>query len=247
MGRGTSKAGRGIRSSARRAGTPSGVTYDQFMQMSEEQKFSTIRDIIDDRSIVVPDYLDSSETTKVMYALGMAEKPTVVSDDQLDTMDGLVIYRTVYEGDGMPPPSSDAILDQIRHGDYTQMSGSGGSAHGRAIYFATDFEDSRIYGDGEKNALIMRAKIKPGSKFVHESTLKREMLDKHITTGTFSYCSPQDVRSLYALSQGIAGWFSGTYTMIVNRGSLIASSQNKKTSGKYSAFASTWKFAYNAD
>jgi hypothetical protein len=151
----------------------------------------------------------------------------------------------------MPPPSSDAILDQIRNGDYTHMSGSGGSAHGRAIYFATDFTDSTDYGRGERNPQVMRAKINPGAKIVSESTLYNQMNSKGMdaryrSTVNFGKKVVRDTDSmaLYALSQGIDGWYSNTYTMMVNRGALTASSQSKSIkSGR--SYAQSWASANN--
>lgn len=230
MGRGRSglgkKGGGGANAAPAKANTPSGIDYNQFMAMSESQRWQTMSNIIADSSIKVPPILDGSVTTKVIYALGMNNKPTIVSDDQLDRMPGKDLYRTVYESGSMPPPSSAGILDQIRSGDYTQMSGAGGSAHGRALYFARDdFVGSRVYGDGERNALMMRAKINPGAKIVNEQTLKRQMVAKGFNV---SGSSSRDDIALYALSQGIDGWYSNTYTMMVNRGVLTASSRNKR-------------------
>ena len=208
-------------------------------------------DIIDNSSIQVPSYLDDSDTTKVLYALGINDKPTVVSDSQLDNMPGTEIYRTVYESGSMPPPSSDAILDQIRHDDYTQMSGEGGSVHGKAVYFATKFKDSAAYGDKDyswhpkTNVMIARAKINPNAKIVSEYNLSTQMTSKGFTSKT----QDGDNRiSLYAISQGIDGWYSGTYTMIVNRKNLTMSDQNRRISkrnirGQASNTAKSWSEA----
>lgn len=227
MGRGSSKAGGGGGGK-----TPSGVTYQQFMQMTDDQKYDTINSILGNQNIQVPNTLDDSDTTKVIYALGMAQKPTVVSDSQLDTLPGKEIYRTVYESGSMPPPTTDAVLDEIRNRDYTHMSGRGGSAHGRTIYFATDFNDSTTYGVGERNPMVMRAKINPGAKILRESNLTSQMQnDTNFSSRVKNLSSSRDSKALWALSHGIDGWYSGSYTMIVNRGALTASSQNKSING----------------
>lgn len=243
MGRGASKASGGGGGTVQPANTPSGISYDQFMKMSESERWQTIDSILSNPNIVTPSSMDDSDTSKVIYALGMTNKPTVVSDAQLDGMPGKEIYRTVYEQRGsMPPPSSKDILDQIKNGDYTYMSGAGGSMHGRAIYFATDFGDSAIYGSGEKNPQVMRAKISPNAKIVSESNIRSQMQQKGYSPRT---SSSRDNIALYALSQGIDGWFSSSYTMMVNRGVLTASSQNKTIkSGRNTAY--TWSSANNA-
>lgn len=229
MGRGSSGlSGGGKAAAPQKANTPSGVSYDQFMQMSDAQKYQTMENIINDPNIQAPSYLDGSDTSKLIYGLGMNNKPTVVSDDALDRMPGKDLYRTVYEAGSMPPPSSSDILDQIRMGDYTQMSGSGGSAHGRALYFARDnFTGSRYYGDGERNAMMMRAKINPNAKITQESTLKNMMRSDSAFQNS-PKSAGRDAIALYAISHGIDGWYSGTYTMMVNRGALTVSSRNKR-------------------
>ena len=248
MGRGASKSGGGGAAN-KPANTPSGMTYEQFLAMPEDQRFDALKDIVENPNIVVPDYLDKSVTSKVMYALGMNNKPTVVDDATLDTMPGRDIYRTVYELPGMPPPSSDAIIDQIRTGDYTQLSGKGGSAHGRALYFATDYYDSAVYGHGEKNAQVMRSKINPNAKMVSESNLRNQMQTKSVNPkfnnlANHPRVDSRDRQSLYAISQGIDGWYSGTYSMIVNRGILTASSQ-AKTIRAGRGYARSWATANN--
>ena len=229
MGRGSSGAG-GKKAGGGAAKTPSGVTYNQFMQMTDDQKYNLMNSIISDTNLQTPDTMDNSDTSKVLYALGVTNKPTVVDDATLDGMSGKEIYRTVYEAGTMPPPSSGDILDQIRNGDYTYMSGRGGSAHGRAIYFATDFSDSRTYGDGERNAMMMRAKINPNAKIVREDNLANQM--RNDTTwqrsNVYSNAGHADEKALYAIAHGIDGWYSNTYTMMVNRGALTASSKNKR-------------------
>lgn len=239
MGRGRSKAGGG---GGGKANTPSGFTQDDLLKMPEAQRVATINNILAS-TIQMPDYLDGSDTSKVIYALGMDGKPKVVSDSQLDAMQGTEIFRTVYESGTLPPPSSKDILDQIKYGDYTQLSGKGGSAHGRALYFATRFSDSASYGrrGGKKNAQVARAKIDPNAKVVSESTLQNQMRAKGIQFNA-NYA---DQQSLYAITQGIDGWYSYTYTMMVNRGVLTASSQNKTIrSGR--SFAYSWAEANKA-
>lgn len=220
-------------------------SYSDFLKLSEDERFSIMDSIVQDNNITVPNYLDSSSASKVIYALGMNDKPTVVTDAQLDAMSGRELFRTVYEKRWMPPPSSDAILDQIRKGDYTQLSDSGGSAHGRAIYFATDYHGSAVYGHGEKNALVMRAKIAPTAKIVQESTLRAQMNSKSGFSSRFmgqSYSRDKDATALYAVSQGIDGWYSGSYTMIVNRRALVSSSTTKTVrSGR--GYATDWSTA----
>jgi len=218
---------------ANSATTPSGITYTQFMAMSDSEKFQTMDDIISNPNIQVPDYLDDSVTSKVMYGLGMNGKPRVVSDSELDNIDGTELFRTVYEKGTIPPPSSDGILDQIRNGDYTQMSGSGGSALGRAIYFADDFVESALYGDAEKNAMVMRAKVNKNAKIADYDTLQKAMVNDSAFTEyrhkyRMSSSKYKDSVSLYAIAKGYDGWNRRHNYMLLNRSALTVSSQNKR-------------------
>lgn len=195
--------------------------------MPKSQRYKTIDSIIKNKNIKTPAYLDGSDASKVIYALGLSNKPKVVSDAQLDKMQGADLYRAVYETGSMPPPSTADVLDQIRNGDYTQLSGRGGSVHGRALYFARgDFDAAASYGRYENNPMVMRAKINPNAKIVSEQNIGNQMrndaafMKLHKDKGV-------DAVALYALSHGIDGWYSGNYTMIVNRGILTTSSQNK--------------------
>jgi hypothetical protein len=152
----------------------------------------------------------------------MNNKPSIVSDAQLSKMKGDSIYRTV---NGNSSISGRKIADQIKKEDYTQMSGKGGSVHGRALYFADNVRKSSGYSDGGGDSIMIRAKVNPGAKIVSESKLNAEISRNNIS---FSRNS-DDNMALYALSQGYAGWKHAPtgYHMIVDRGVLTVSTKNK--------------------
>lgn len=205
------------------ANTPAGITYDEYMKLSYDQKIRVTHDILNDPNIKVPAYLDGSDTTKFLYATGMNKKPTVVTDAQLDKRSGTELFRTVYETRGSSIKSDD-ILNQVKTGDYTHMSGSGGSVHGRAIYFADSYGSSAVYGHGKQNPKMMRAKLNSNAKIVDERTLRS------LANNSKSFSrNPDDNLALYALANGYDGWkASNGYHMIVNRGALTVSKTNKK-------------------
>lgn len=242
MGRGSSGAGKGGGAGVKAGGgTPSGVTLDQFRQMDEQQQIATIDNILSSATITVPQYLDGSDTTKVMYALGMSNKTTVVDEKTLNAMQGRELFRTVYEDGSMPPPSSNDILDQVRNGDYTQLSGSGGSAHGRAIYFATSFKESADYGKYRQNPAVMRCKLNANANMINERTLNAQFQN----SAFFGKYSSTDGKALFAISKGYDGWFSqwSGYNMILNRGALTSSSQSKTIRAKNGGYAGSWRTA----
>ena len=228
MGRGSSGAGGGGGGGGG-AKTPSGVTLDEFQQMDEQQQVDTIDRILADSSIVVPGYLDNSDTSKVMYALGANGKPDVVPDSAFDALPGRELYRTVYEKGNMPPPSAQDITDQIRYGDYTQMSGRGGSAYGRALYFASSFGESASYGDSYASSKIMRVKIKGNANLAKDSVLRRKL-----NSSSYAKYGSTDGKALLAISLGYDGWYdsSSGYNMILNRSCLVASDTSKSIYSK---------------
>ena len=256
MGRGSSKIGSGGAGKY----TPhnkDGIDYDAFMKMSQAEKYDFLYRVNSEEGFLddsnYPDYLDNSYTSKILYALGKTDKPTVVDDATLDTMQGREIFRTVYESGQMPPPQA----DDIRNGDYTQMSGKGGSAYGRAIYFATNFSASADYGAGMDNALIMRGKINTNANIRSTDSLAKQMTnDSNWQSSNASwYLGSDDSIAAYAIANGIDGWYSGSYTMMVNRGAITMSSANKSISGSktnrkkvgYSQIASGWNSAVDYD
>ena len=223
-----------------KADTPSGVTYEQFMAMSEDDKNNIIRDIVNNSNIVVPDYLDKSATSKVMYALGMNNKPEVVSDSALDKIKGRSLYRTVSDAKTI---SAMEILDQIRYGDYTQLSGDYKSVYGRAIYFGSSFGASASYGG--ITARMARAKLNPNTKIVSDSDLQK-MVGKNVFFQKMPGLDDgnADATALTALVNGIDGWkddISG-YVMILNRKALTFSSTSKIIDAKKS-----WRKCTNAN
>ncbi len=227
---GNGSSGRKKKSSA----TPSsGVTYDQFLKMSSDEQVDLIEKIIDDDNIKVPDYLDNSQTSKVMYALGMNNKPEMVSDKELNKLKGRAIYRTVNNSKNI---SAKDIIDQIKTGDYTQLSDV--SAYGRALYFANSFTNSASYGYPNQS-VMMRAKIKPNAKIENEGNMWA-LIAKDKAFKNITKIKNDDKIALYAISKGIDGWYdSGSgYMMIINRGSLVTSPQNKTSLYKFRGWAS---------
>ena len=220
--------------------TPSGVTYDQFMQMSDDDKIDFIHGVISNQNITVPDYLDNSVTSKVIYALGMNNKPEVVSDSALDKIKGRSLYRTVSDAKTI---SAMEILDQIRYGDYTQLSGDYKSVYGRAIYFGSSFGASASYGG--ITARMARAKLNPNTKIVSDSDLQK-MVGKNVFFQKMPGLDDgnADATALTALVNGIDGWkddISG-YVMILNRKALTFSSTSKIIDAKKS-----WRKCTNAN
>ena len=252
MGRGTSKAGMSTSSTTTASLPPvtkmlkppsaqdvakgkilpqGGVAFDKFSQMTDDQKADVINDAL---GVGVPIFLDDSGLQRFTYFTGMSDKPTVVADSKLDSMKGTEIYRTVsntYNSSTDIGYTAHDICDQVAKGDFTMYSASGGSVHGRAIYFADSLGGSTAYGGGR--SMTMRAKI-TGGKGISEDALSIQY-GKAIASGdklakACDKAGYTDGMSIYALAKGYTHYTSrGGYNMILNRSCLTVSDTYKKT------------------
>lgn len=209
-----------------------GVPYSDFKNMSDDEKADVITSAL---GVGTPLFLDDSGMQKFAYFTGMSDKPKVVSDAQLDKTQGVELYRTI--NDAYNPKTdigytSNDIVKQIRDGDFTMYSDSGGSVHGKAIYFADNYADSSYYGSSGKNPVTMRAKVTSGK------TISERKLDSDYQSALRKgdklalACSNADrgsARNLYGLAKGYDVVTSGGYYMVLNRGALTVSSTTKKT------------------
>lgn len=245
MGTGRSKAG-GV---AKPTGTPSGYTYDDFMKMNVIQRMDIITKIVDDDSIKVPDdYIvgEYDNLSKVMYALGMDGKPTLVDDDEFDAMPGKTWYRTV-NGDTnafLPFTGSD-VIDSITNDDYTRMSGDGNSAYGRGLYFSDSLSGSLAYGWDYNTGRVMRVKASKDAKIGMGNKVKKELGKDYQWNNKQGYT---DGMPLTALAMGYDGYWNYAgggekYLVMFNRKKFTAAKKHKSINTKPGA--TKWNAGWN--
>lgn len=206
-----------------------GVAFSKFESMTDDEKADVVTKAL---STGVPMFLDDSGIQRFAYFTGMSNKPNVVSDAQLDKMSGHELFRTVsdaYNSSNDIGYTAGDIVKQISSGDFTMYSDSGGSAHGKAIYFASSVRSSAVYGNGRHDTM-MRAKI-TGGKAISESSahsMYRNALARRDKLAVA--CSQADSRSqtnLYALAKGYDVITTSDYHMVLNRRCLTVSSKTK--------------------
>lgn len=215
-----------------------GVPFSDFQKMSDDQKADVVTKAL---GVGLPMFLDDSGLQRFAYYTGMSDKPTVVSDTQFDSVKGSTIYRGVHDAYNSRTDigySSTDIYKQIAHGDYTMYSDSGGSVHGKAIYFGDSFGTARSYASGGRNPIVMRAKITSG-KVISESRLHtdyRSALSRGDKLAlACSNAGSTSAANLYALAKGYSAIKdNGGYTMVLNRGCLTVSDQTRKAAGRMS-------------
>lgn len=211
-----------------------GVPFSEFQSMTDDEKADVINDAL---GVGVPIFLDDSGLQRFAYYTGMSDKPTVVADSTLDGMSGTEIFRTVnnaYNSRTDIGYTSNDICRQISEGDFTMYSDSGGSAYGKAIYFADNLNYSTSYANG-RGSLTMRAKI-TGGKSVDYYKI-HNMFSSDLSKGDklAQACNKADGSSrvnLYALAKGYTNIYdrSSGYNMILNRSCLTVSSTYKNSS-----------------
>ena len=207
-----------------------GVEFSKFEKMTDDQK----ADVVDKAlSTGVPMFLDDSGMQRFAYFTGMADTPKVATDAQLDKMGGHELFRTVNDAYNSRMDigySSKEIAEQITAGDFTMYSDSGGSIHGRAIYFASSVGSSSAYARAGKNPIMMRAKI-TGGKSISESQAKKNfdaaVKRKDKLALACKKAGSTDGRNLYALAKGYDVLTTSDYHMVLNRRCLTVSSRLK--------------------
>lgn len=215
-----------------------GVPYSDFQNMTDDEKADVITDAL---GVGTPLFLDDSGLQKFAYFTGMSDKPKTVTDAQLDGMQGQELFRTVNDAYNRSTDigyTSNDIVKQIRDGDFTMYSDSGGSVHGKAIYFADNYADSSYYGNRGSNPLTMRAKV-TGGQTISESRLDTQYRNALRSGDKLALaCSNADhgsARNLYGLAKGYSVVTAGNYYMVLNRGALTVSDTAKKT-----VYGGTW-------
>lgn len=130
------------------------------------------------------------------------------------------------------------VLSQLMYGDQTRYSDTGGSAYGRALYFAKDFNESKLYGQSSGKSLMTRFKFNDNAKIADDNTLYNEIT--RITRGSLSVLTPrekrirsilkkiekqdrQSVRPIYALIQGYDAYYNSHagYMMVLSRKNMV--------------------------
>ncbi len=220
------------------------ASYSAFQAMTDDEKADYIDNMV---SQGVPDHLSQSAFQKFVYNSDMNDKPQVVDDKTLDGMGGTEMFRTVdavNNNQVRVKYSADEIANQVMYGTKTRYSDSGGSVHGRGLYFATSYTDSVGYGSRSGNikaTAVMRAKLNANAKTITTSAVSR-LTQQEIASGSKLGKSLQKIYrsdtasawSLCALAKGYnvidSGW---GYYNVLNRNAMTMSSTVKSKGGSW--------------
>lgn len=220
-----------------------GSDYLNFMAMSDDDKANFINNVTSQN---VPAHLSDTDLQKFIYNSNMNDKPQLVDDSVLDTMNGTELFRTVnnvYDRQNDISYSADQIARQVQAGRITRTSDNGGSAYGRGIYFANDYTESSYYGNTRSNVqktAVVRAKLNSNAKVIsHNKALtgcSNEIRSGSKLGKALGKCDRQSQISIYALAKGynvISANNGSGYFVILNRNAVTMSKSIKSMSSKW--------------
>ena len=217
------------------------ASYDAFMAMSDDQKADAIEQMVQGD---VPVFLADNDFQKLTFTMGLNDKPQLVDDGVLDTMNGTELFRNinaVNDDKNRIRYSADMIASQVQKGSVTRVSDSGGSNYGRGIYFASNYADSAMYGDYRvdiKKTSVIRCKLNSNAKVVNY-TQAITGVSKEIASGSklgkaLEKCDYYSQSSIWALAKGYNVITNGrSYYNILNRNAVTMSKDIKAQSSKW--------------
>lgn len=128
--------------------TPSGLTLADVQKMDDQQLHDFLINV--DKTDI-PAFLNNVHLQKMLYALGMNDKPEIVDSATMKKLTSgpnapEMIYRTVNSAtiNGTSLSAKD-ICDTITDGDLTYV---GKGIYGDGLYFSNDLSGSKAYGYG---------------------------------------------------------------------------------------------------
>lgn len=217
------------------------TNYNNFMAMTDDQKAQAILNLA---SQDVPANLANNSFQKFTYNMGLNDKPQLVDDSVLDSMNGTELFRTVnnvYDRSSDTNWSADTIASQIQRGSVTRVSDNGGSAYGRGIYFADDYTESSYYGNSKgniKTTAVVRAKLNSNAKVI---TYRKAYngVSQEISSGSklgkaLAKCDHASQVSIYAVAKGYNVIYNqNNYYNILSRNAVTMSKTIKAGSSKW--------------
>ncbi len=217
------------------------TNYNNFMSMNDDQKADAISKLA---SQDVPVFLADNDFQKFTYNLGLNDKPQLVDDSVLDTMNGTELFRSVNsvnDNTNRIKWNADDIASQIQRGSVTRVSDSGGSVYGRGIYFANDYTESSYYGNSNgniKKTAVVRAKLNSNAKVISYSKARNGAMNE-ISSGSklgraLSKCDKASQVSIYAMAKGFNVIDAGnSYFNILSRNAVTMSKTIKAKNSAY--------------
>ena len=219
-----------------------GTSYTEFMGMSDDDKADYIDQAIQRGA---PVFLADNDFQRFIYNSHMNDRPQLVTDATLDSMNGTEVFRTVnsvYDSRHDISYTADQIAAQLTKGSVTRVSDTGGSVYGRGLYFADDYRSSTAYGSSRgdvKRTAVIRGKLNSNARVISYNNASSGMMQEARSGSklgrSLSKMDHESAVSMYALSKGYNVITSGHgYLNVLNRNAVTMSDTAK-------AMSSSWK------
>lgn len=242
--------GRGAHSSIRTGkapaavATPSGKTLSDLQAMDDQGMHDFLVGV---EKTDTPDFLNTNHLQKMVYALGMNDKPEIISQQEWDDQtvnapfggSATVLYRTVNDTQlpGNVTMTAKQMQDMLVGGDLSYM---GNGIHGDGLYFSDSEQGSKGYGRGGGRSCTIACILSSKARPITEQNLKRAydtFVKTHPQTrkalGFARTHSSHDSLSQFALTQGynviISKQYDGqNYYTVLDRGALSTTGKIEK-------------------
>ncbi len=223
---------------------PSGKTLADVQAMDDQQLHDFLIDV---QNTDLPDFLNTHHFQKMTYALGLNDKPEIISQQEFDDMTvnapfgsaQPILYRTVDDAQltGGVTLTAKQIQDMLLYGDLTYH---GNGIHGDGLYFSDDKRGSQAYGNGGGRSRTVACVLNSKARPITETALRKQY-DAFIKThpqsrkalGFAKARSTHDSMSQFALSQGynviVSHQFGNeNYYTVLDRGVLSTTGKIEK-------------------
>lgn len=219
----------------------SSADFDAFRKMTDDQKADAITQAAKTQ---VPVFLAQNDLQKVLYGLKLNDKPTLVDDSVLDTMPGKELFRNVNATNDPVHRikySAQDIAQQTIRGSVTRVSDTGGSVHGRGIYFGDSYSSSAVYGNTRGNisqTAVVRGKLNPTAKIISTHAAAAGV-SAEIASGSklgkvLSRIGSTDRTAIWSLAKGYDVMVANNgYHVVINRSALTMSKTFKPKADKW--------------
>lgn len=204
---------------------PQNDKFTEFLNMTNQEKADYLKNVFNMDFNSLPSELQAggeveAETQKLVYALGLNDKPTVMSKSEFDNYlkennmsDKDIITRSV---------NNDKVLESWMDSDLNYVGGRGGkSFYGSGTYFAHTYGNKTQYGKYSMNAVIKKdAKIV--STDVLTNIMKSTPQEIKDVIGKMPF-GKFGKKSIYALMAGYQGILDPQtkYVTIIDRSAVV--------------------------
>ncbi len=234
----------GLAPTPAKVSTPSGLTLSDVQGMNDDALHDFLINVNDTDT---PDFLNRHHLQKMIYALGLNDKPEIISQKEFDDLTvnapfgsaAPILYRTVNDttlSNGIHM-SAKQIQKQFTDGDLTYV---GDGIHGDGLYFSDSKSGSKMYGNGGGRSAIISGVLNGKARIITEKALKSEydnFVKNHPRSrkalGFARSKSTHDSMSQFALIRGYnvivsKQWGNENYYTVLDRSVISTTGKTEK-------------------